>query len=245
MGEDLGGRSPGTGGLICFGIPDFPKRGGRTALLGEDGDPLFAIGIPGNRTAMGHNLFSFRRSEMGLGRERFPSGRILPCFESSWNAKGGERITKVSPCFSIGIPIDEGVAFRGERWVGGLKVVVPKNFERFEVFGVFVPEAETLLVDLEEVAHFDVGRNETGSIIFIGEANEPSDPGGAFAGKFRERAVFSSGRTEVGDGEFEGRFEGFEWAGCGGAAREVKDTKGIMVQIGIAPDPDFLTTMEG
>ena len=148
MGEDLGGRSPGTGGLICFGIPDFPKRGGRTALLGEDGDPLFAIGIPGNRTAMGHNLFSFRRSEMGLGRERFPSGRILPCFESSWNAKGGERITKVSPCFSIGIPIDEGVAFRGERWVGGLKVVVPKNFERFEVFGVFVPEAETLLVDL-------------------------------------------------------------------------------------------------
>ena len=154
MTEDLDGGAPGAGGVLGFGIPEFAEGGGFAVELGEDGDPFFTEGIPGDGASVGFDFLAVDGGDLRLGFEMLPLCGVLPGFEGGGDAEGGEGVAEVGPLLAIGMGVDDGMAFGCGRRLGGIGVMVPENFEGVEILGVFIPMAEAELVDVEEVSDF-------------------------------------------------------------------------------------------
>ncbi len=84
-----------------------------------------------------------------------------------------------------------------------------------------------------------------GGAVLIGKAEVAIEPGGAIAGELGDRAGAFVGGPEIIEGEFEGRFEGFEWPGLSGRAGHVEDAERVVGEMGVSPGPEFFATVDG
>src|SRR5436190_16447956 len=87
MCENFDCCAPRSGWSVGFGIPQLTEGGRFSNALHEDGHPTVTKRIPGNGAAVRLDHLPIAGGhKAGLRRENFPTGRILPGFESGWAA---------------------------------------------------------------------------------------------------------------------------------------------------------------